>query len=171
MKNLIWANHRCNQKCSHIMSLCSAINYRPPTKLQESNVFSSICPSVFLSLGGPCTGNWPWSSFLPIVHRPPPLVYGLPPYRHIKLGPHCAVPPRPPIPKTFKLVHYEARPVEDFFIHVFSDFQLALLLDWCKMAEQFISFTMEINNRFALIVVEKLLTGECCFHACCHNQQ
>ena len=84
MKNLILANHWCNQKYPNIMSLCSPINYRPPTKLQESNVFSGVCPSVFLSLGGPCTGNWPWSSY-PLYIDPPPPCMAYPPIDISKL--------------------------------------------------------------------------------------
>ena len=169
MKNLILANHWCNQKYPNIMSLCSPINYRPPTKLQESNVFSSICPSVFLSLGDPCTGNWPWSSY-PLYIDPPPPCMAYPPIDISNWTSLCSPSP-PTYPKDVQTCSLWSMACGDFFIYVFSDSQLALLLDWCKMAEQFISFTMEINNRFALIVVEKLLTGECCFHACCHNQQ
>ena len=33
--------------------------YRPPTKLQESNIFHRVCVSLFMGgLGGSCTGSW-----------------------------------------------------------------------------------------------------------------
>ena len=52
----------CTPSFFSLVISISSFFYCPPTKLQEGNVFSHVCPSGILSTGSPCT-------------RPPPNNY------------------------------------------------------------------------------------------------
>ena len=80
-------------------SSCRISNYRPPTKLLESYVFSRVCLSVCPLNGGPCTRSQPWPLYRVQHQSPSPDMFKL-----VQLGPHWTG----TIPCLFNFFRYEA---------------------------------------------------------------